>query len=171
MIKVAVLDDYQNAFQQIVEVEKYKDKFDFKVFNEPFANEIGVLPMSKEDLLKNSDIISIHLVLGERYKNLITKKELGMMKKTAFLINTSRGPIINENDLIEILKDEKIAGAGLDVFDKEPLSQDHKLRFLPNALLLPHIGYVTAENYTKFYLQMIENLESCLKNKPLRLIS
>ena len=135
------------------------------------ANEIGVLPMSKEDLLKNSDIISIHLVLGERYKNLITKKELGMMKKTAFLINTSRGPIINENDLIEILKDEKIAGAGLDVFDKEPLSQDHKLRFLPNALLLPHIGYVTAENYTKFYLQMIENLESCLKNKPLRLIS
>ena len=316
MIKVAVLDDYQNAFQQIVEVEKYKDKFDFKVFNEPFANEkeaiveledfealfimrertpmtnglienlpnlkyimtsgmrnkainleaakkkniivcgteinsnpaaevtwalilglyrnmkqeidnmfqgywqttigfelkgkmlgliglgkigtqvakvgkafgmnvcawsenlnlshaneIGVLPMSKEDLLKNSDVISIHLVLGERYKNLITKKELSMMKKTAFLINTSRGPIINENDLIEILKDEKIAGAGLDVFDKEPLSQDHKLRFLPNALLLPHIGYVTAENYTKFYLQMIENLESCLKNKPLRLIT
>jgi len=135
------------------------------------ANEIGVLPMNKEDLLKNSDIISIHLVLGERYKNLITKKELGMMKKTAFLINTSRGPIINENDLIETLKDEKIAGAGLDVFDKEPLAQDHKLRFLPNALLLPHIGYVTAENYTKFYQQMLENLEGCLKNKPQRLIS
>ena len=92
--------------------------------------------MSKEDLLKNSDIISIHLVLGERYKNLITKKELEMMKKTAFLINTSRGPIINENDLVEALKDEKIAGAGLDVYDKEPLPQDHKLRFLPNALLL-----------------------------------
>ena len=135
------------------------------------ANEIGVLPMNKEDLLKNSDIISIHLVLGERYKNLITKKELGIMKKTAFLINTSRGPIINENDLIETLKDEKIAGAGLDVFDKEPLAQDHKLRFLPNALLLPHIGYVTAENYTKFYQQMIENLEGCLKNKPQRLIT
>ena len=135
------------------------------------ANELGVLPMSKEDLLKNSDIISIHLVLGERYKNLITKKELGMMKKTSFIINTSRGPIINENDLVEALKDEKIAGAGLDVYDKEPLSQDHKLRFLPNALLLPHIGYVTAENYSKFYSQMIENLESCLKNKPLRIIS
>ena len=316
MIKVAVLDDYQNAFQQIVEVEKYKDKFNFKVFNEPFsdekeaiveledfealfimrertpmtkslidslpklkylmtsgmrnkaidleaakkkniivcgteinpnpaaeitwalilglyrnmkqeidnmfqgywqttigfelkgkmlgliglgkigtqvakvakafgmevcawsenlnlshANAAGVLPMSKEDLLKNSDIVSIHLVLGERYKNLITKKELGMMKKTAFLINTSRGPIINENDLVEFLKDEKIAGVGLDVYDKEPLPQDHKLRFFPNALLLPHIGYVTAENYTKFYLQMIENLEGCLKNKPLRVIS
>ena len=135
------------------------------------ANETGVLPMSKEDLLKNSDIISIHLVLGERYKNLITKKELGMMKKTSFIINTSRGPIINENDLVEALKDEKIAGAGLDVYDKEPLSQDHKLRFLPNALLLPHIGYVTAENYSKFYSQMIENLESCLKNKPIRVIS
>ena len=135
------------------------------------ANELGVLPMSKDDLLKSSDIISIHLVLGDRYKNLITKKELGMMKKTAFLINTSRGPIINENDLIEALKDEKIAGVGLDVFDKEPLPQDHKLRFIPNALLLPHIGYVTAENYTVFYKQMIESLESCLKDKPVRQIS
>ena len=135
------------------------------------ANELGVLPMSKDDLLKSSDIISIHLVLGDRYKNLITKKELGMMKKTAFLINTSRGPIVNENDLIEFLKDEKIAGAGLDVFDKEPLPQDHKLRFLPNALLLPHIGYVTAENYSLFYKQMIESLESCLKDKPIRQIS
>ena len=316
MIKVAVLDDYQDAFQQIVETEKYKDKFSFKVFNEPFvdekeaiveledfealfimrertpmtkslieslpklkyimtsgmrnnaidldttkkkkiivcgteinsnpaaevtwalilglfrnmkqeidnmfqgywqttiglelkgkmlgliglgkigtqvakvakafgmevcawsenlnlshANELGVLPMSKEDLLKNSDIISIHLILGDRYKNLITKKEISMMKKTAFLINTSRGPIVNENDLVEALKDEKIAGVGLDVYDQEPLPQDHKLRFLPNALLLPHIGYVTAENYSKFYSQMIENLESCLKNKPLRIIS
>ena len=135
------------------------------------ANEIGVLPMNKEDLLKNSDIISIHLVLGKKYKNLIAKKELEMMKKTTFLINTSRGPIINENDLVEALKDEKIAGAGLDVYDKEPLPQDHKLRFLPNALLLPHIGFVTAENYSKFYSQMIENLESCIKNNPLRLIS
>ena len=316
MIKVAVLDDYQNAFKQIVDVENYKNKFDFKVFNQSFtnekeatieledfealfimrertpitktlienlpklkyiitsgmrnnaidlqtakskniivcgteinsnpaaevtwalilglyrnmkqeidnmfqgywqttigfelkgkvlgliglgkigtqvakvakafgmevcawsenlnlshANDLGVLPMTKEDLLKNSDIISIHLVLGERYKNLITKKEFNMMKKTSFIINTSRGPIINENDLIEALKEEKIAGAGLDVYDIEPLPQDHKLRFLPNALLLPHIGYVTAENYSKFYLQMIDNLESCQKNKPLRLIS
>jgi D-3-phosphoglycerate dehydrogenase len=316
MLKVAVLDDYQNAFQQIVDVEKHRDKFEFKIYNNPFydekeaiveledfeallimrertpmtktlieslpklkyimtsgmrnksidlettkkkniivcgtdinsnpaaeiawalilglhrnmkqeidnmfqgywqttigfelkgkmlgliglgkigtqvakvakafgmevcawsenlnlslANELGVLPMSKEDLLKNSDIVSIHVVLGDRYKNLITKKELSMMKKTAFLVNTSRGSIINEKDLVEVLKDEKIAGAGLDVFEKEPLPQDHKLRFLPNALLLPHIGYVTAENYSKFYSQMIENLESCLKNKPLRIIS
>ena len=135
------------------------------------ANELGVLPMTKEDLLANSDIVSIHLVLNEKYKNLITKKELKMMKKNSFLINTSRGPIINENDLIQALKDEEISGAGLDVYDKEPLPQDHKLRFLPNALLLPHIGYVTAENYSKFYPQMIEALESCLKNNPIRVIS
>jgi len=132
------------------------------------ANEIGVLPMNKEDLLKNADIISIHLVLRDGYKNLITKKEIEMMKKSSFLINTSRGQIINEKDLIEALKDEKIAGAGLDVFDKEPLPQDHKLRFLPNTLILPHIGYVTAENYSKFYLQMLENLIACLEKKPIR---
>ena len=135
------------------------------------ANDLGVLPMSKEDLLKNSDIISIHLVLGDRYNNLISKKELAMMKKTAFLINTSRGPIVNEDDLIKALKDESIAGVGLDVYDKEPLPQDHKLRFLPNALLMPHIGFVTVENYSKFYTQMIENLDGCLNNKPIRVIS
>jgi D-3-phosphoglycerate dehydrogenase len=135
------------------------------------ANKLGVLPMNKEDLIKNSDIISIHVVFGERYKNLITKKEFEMMKKNAFLINTSRGQIVNEKDLIETLDQERIAGVGLDVYDKEPLPQDHKLRFFPNALLLPHLGYVTAENYSKFYTQMIENLESCLKNKPIRVIS
>ncbi len=135
------------------------------------ANELGVLPMSKEDLLKNSDIISIHVLLGNRYKNLITMREFELMKKTSFLINTSRGPIINENDLIQALKDEKIAGVGLDVYDKEPLPQDHKLRFLPNALLFPHIGYVTVENYSTFYNQMIENLNACLNNKPIRIIS
>ena len=125
----------------------------------------------QKDLLKNSDIVSIHLVLGEKYINLISKKEFELMKKTSYLINTSRGPIINESDLIQALKDDKIAGVGLDVFDKEPLPQDHKLRFLPNALLLPHIGYVTAENYSKFYVQMIENLDACLDNKPIRVIS
>ena len=134
------------------------------------ANEIGVLPMTKEDLLRTADIVSIHVVFGDKYKNLITNKEIKMMKKSSFLINTSRGPIINEKDLIDALKDEKIAGAGLDVFDKEPLPQDHKLRFLPNALLLPHIGYVTAENYSKFYLQMVENLVSILEDEPLRVI-
>ena len=135
------------------------------------ANKLGVLPMSKEELIKQSDIISVHVVLGERYKNLITENEFKMMKKTCFLINTSRGPIINEKDLIQALEDDIIAGAGLDVFDKEPLPQDHKLRFLPNALLTPHLGYVTEENYSIFFEQMIENLYSCIEGKPKRLIN
>ena len=117
------------------------------------------------------NIISIHVILGDRYKNLITQKEFKLMKKTAFLINTSRGPIINELDLIKALEDEVIGGVGLDVYDKEPLPQDHKLRFLPNALLLPHLGYVTVENYALFYTQMVENLESCLAGKPIRTIT
>ena len=131
------------------------------------ANKLNVLPMSKEDLIKTSDILSIHVVLGEKYRNLITEKELKQMKKTSFLINTSRGEIINEKDLIKALENEEIAGVGLDVYDKEPLPQDHKLRFLPNAFLLPHLGYVTVENYSKFYLQMIENLNSCMNNNPI----
>ena len=134
------------------------------------AKELGVLPMNKEDLIKTSDFISIHVVLGERYKNLITKNDLQMMKKSAFLINTSRGPIVNENDLVEALKSNQIAGAGLDVYDHEPLPDNHKLRFLPNALLLPHLGYVTAENYSIFYTQMLEDLEACVKGKPIRVI-
>jgi|TARA_B110001452_G_scaffold192528_1_gene162559 phosphoglycerate dehydrogenase-like enzyme len=135
------------------------------------ANKLGVLPMAKDDLLKTSDIVSIHVVLGDRYKNLITKKELKMMKQSSFIINTSRGSIINEKDLLQCLENEEIAGAGLDVYNSEPLPQDHKLRFLPNALLLPHLGYVTAENYSKFYLQMVENLLACVNNKPVRIIS
>jgi D-3-phosphoglycerate dehydrogenase len=134
------------------------------------ARELGVLPMNKEDLIKTSDFISIHVVLGERYNNLITKNDLQMMKKSAFLINTSRGPIVNENDLVEALKSNQIAGAGLDVYDHEPLPENHKLRFLPNALLLPHLGYVTAENYSIFYTQMLEDLEACVKGKPIRVI-
>mgnify|MGYP000512940266 FL=1 len=134
------------------------------------AKELEVIPMNKEDLIKTSDFISIHVVLGKRYNNLITKKDLQMMKKSVFLINTSRGSIVNENDLIEALKSNQIAGAGLDVYDHEPLPDNHKLRFLPNALLLPHLGYVTAENYTIFYTQMLEDLEACVKGKPIRVV-
>ena len=134
------------------------------------CKELDVLPCGKEELIKNSDFLSIHVQGGERYKELIKLKELETMKKTAFLINTSRGSIINEDDLIIALSTNVIAGAGLDVYEKEPLPENNKLRFLPNALLLPHIGYVTAENYTTFYTQMIENLEACVNDKPIRLI-
>ena len=134
------------------------------------CKELNVLPCSKEDLISNSDFLSIQVQGGERYKDCITIKELDKMKKTAFLINTSRGPIVNEDDLIIALSTNEIAGAGLDVYEKEPLPENNKLRFLPNALLTPHIGYVTAENYTIFYNQMIEALEACVDGKPIRVI-
>ena len=134
------------------------------------CKELDVLPCSKEDLINASDFLSIHVQGGERYKNCITLKEMDKMKKTSFIINTSRGPIINEDDLIIALSTNVIAGAGIDVYEKEPLPENNKLRFLPNALITPHIGYVTAENYSIFYTQMIENLEACINNKPIRII-
>jgi len=134
------------------------------------CKELDVLPCSKEDLFQNSDFLSIHVQGGERYKDLIKLKELDTMKKTAFLVNTSRGSIINEDDLIIALSTNVIAGAGLDVYEKEPLPEGNKLRFLPNALLMPHVGYVTAENYNMFYTQMIEGLEACVNGKPIRII-
>ena len=134
------------------------------------CKELNVLPCTKEDLIQNSDFLSIHVQGGERYKDCITIKELDKMKKTAFVINTSRGPIINEDDLIIALSTNVIAGAGLDVYGKEPLPENNKLRFLPNALLTPHLGYVTAENYSIFYTQMIEALEGCVNGKPVRVI-
>ncbi|MSP10713.1 MAG: D-2-hydroxyacid dehydrogenase family protein [Pelagibacteraceae bacterium] len=132
------------------------------------CKDLDVLPCNKEDLIKVSDFISIHVQGGERYKDCITLKEMDQMKKTAFIINTSRGSIVNEDDLIIALSTNVIAGAGLDVYEKEPLPENNKLRFLPNALLTPHIGYVTAENYNIFYTQMIENLEACVDGKPIR---
>ena len=126
--------------------------------------------VTKEELLEKSDITTIHTVLSDRTKNLISKKDFELMKQTAFLINTSRGPVVNEFDLVEALEKNIIAGAGLDVYDIEPLPENHKLRFLPNALLLPHLGYVTKENYEIFYTQMAENLKAFKEGKPIRVI-
>tara|TARA_B100001250_G_scaffold59698_1_gene46510 strand:- start:881 stop:1831 length:951 start_codon:yes stop_codon:yes gene_type:complete len=134
------------------------------------CKELNVLPCNKDDLIKTSDFLSIHVQGGERYKDCITLKEMDKMKKTAFIINTSRGPIVNEDDLIIALSTNVIAGAGIDVYEKEPLPENNKLRFLPNALLTPHIGYVTAENYSIYYTQMIEALEACVIGKPIRVI-
>jgi D-3-phosphoglycerate dehydrogenase len=134
------------------------------------AKNNQVLAVTKEELLEKSDFVTIHTVLSDRTKNLIIKKNLELMKETAFLINTSRGPIVNEFDLVEALEKNIIAGAGLDVYDIEPLPENHKLRFLPNALLLPHLGYVTKENYEIFYSQMFENLQAFKDGKPIRII-
>ena len=135
------------------------------------AEENGALAVTKDELLARSDFITIHYILSERSKDLIKYEDLCKMKKTAFLVNTSRGPIINEDDLVRALQEEKIAGAGIDVYTHEPLPENHKLRFLPNAFLTPHIGYVTFENYSKFYTQMAENLQAFIDGKPIRILN
>ena len=107
--------------------------------------------MSKETLFKEADFITVHLVLSERTKAIINSADLALMKSTAYIINTSRGPLIAEDDLVQVLRNNKIAGAALDVFDQEPLPADHPFRTLPNVLATPHIGYVTQNTYKLFF--------------------
>ena len=135
------------------------------------AQAKGALAVSKEDLLERSDFITIHLVLSERTKHIIKYEDICKMKSTAYLVNTSRGEIIHEEDLAKALEENKIAGAGIDVYSTEPLPADHKLRFLPNALLLPHLGYVTKENYSLMYEQMLEDLEAYFDNNLIRVLT
>jgi phosphoglycerate dehydrogenase-like enzyme len=133
--------------------------------------EVGVGYASQQVLLRDADFVTIHLVLGERSRGLIGANELALMKPTAFLINTSRGPIVDERALIAALQSNAIAGAGLDVFETEPLPQSHPFRALSNAVLSPHQGYVTHENYRIFYATAIENILGWLDGKPLNLLS
>ena len=134
------------------------------------AEKHGVMAVTKEELFEKSDFLTIHYLLSDRSRNLVKYEDISKMKKTAFIINTSRGPIINEDDLIKALQDEIIAGAGLDVYAIEPLPENHKLRFLPNVLLTPHIGYVTLDNYAKWYNQMAEDLQAFIDKKPIRVL-
>ena len=134
------------------------------------AEKHGVMAVTKEELFEKSDFLTIHYLLSDRSRNLVKYDDISKMKKTAFIINTSRGPIINEDDLIKALQDEIIAGAGLDVYAIEPLPENHKLRFLPNVLLTPHIGYVTLDNYVKWYNQMAEDLQAFIDGKPIRIL-
>jgi D-3-phosphoglycerate dehydrogenase len=135
------------------------------------CKEVGVEYVSKDDLFKNSDFLSIHVQLGERNRGLVTARELGLMKKTAYLINTSRGPIVQESALLEALKNKQIAGAGLDVFDVEPLPTDHPFRKLDNVVLTPHLGYVSQQNYERYYPDIVENIRGFLDGKPVRVIA
>ncbi len=133
------------------------------------AQECGArLAESKEALLKESDIVSIHLVLGERSRGLIGRDELNMMKPSALLINTSRAAIINQNALIDALRENRIAGAGLDVFDIEPLPKEHPLRTLPNVLATPHLGYVADSNYRGYFEGAVEDIQAFLAGAPVR---
>lgn len=127
-----------------------------------------ILAPSKESLLESSDFVSVHLLLSERTKNIISAPDIALMRPSAYLINTSRAPIVNEIDLIRALKEKQIAGAGIDVFDIEPLDNDHPFRTLPNVLATPHIGYVTKENYKIYFTEAIENINAFLSNSPLR---
>jgi phosphoglycerate dehydrogenase-like enzyme len=121
-------------------------------------------------LLQASDIVTIHLVLSDRTRSLIGMRELHLMKPDALLINTSRGPIVDEKALVATLTGGGIAGAGLDVFDREPLPSDHAFRRLPNVIATPHLGYVTEEAYRLFYGQSVENIEAWLAGKPVRVV-
>jgi phosphoglycerate dehydrogenase-like enzyme len=135
------------------------------------CTEVGVGYVgSKDALVTLADILTIHVVLSDRSRGMIGKKEIEAMKPTAYLINTSRGPIVDEAALIEALQQQRIGGAGLDVYDIEPLPADHALRQLSNTVLSPHLGYVSAENYAVFYGGVVENILGFLDGKPVRVI-
>lgn len=151
------------------------------------AAEAGVgFIATKEELLQRSDIVSIHMVLSDRTRHLITAADLAHLKPTAIFINTSRGPIVDEDALVEVLQKKKIAGAGLDVFDVEPLPLDHPLRDLHNVTLSPHMGYVSDDNYNVrtipvaicseliwlqvFWSHTVENIEAFLNGEPKRVM-
>jgi len=130
----------------------------------------GATRVSKEELFRQSDFLSVHLVLSARSRGLVTAKDLALMKPTAFIINTSRGPIIDEPSLLAALGSRKIAGAGLDTFDVEPLPVNHPLRKLDNVVLTPHLGYVSQEGYKIYYTDMVDNIKAWLAGSPKRII-
>ena len=134
------------------------------------AREAGVDYASKEDLLRRADFISIHVILSQRTRGLIGANELGLLKPTAYLINTSRGPIIEEAALLAALEEKRIAGAGLDVFDVEPLPLEHPLRRLDNVVLTPHLGYVAIQNYRTYFDGVVGDIRGFLDGKPVRVL-
>ena len=135
------------------------------------AAEFGVRRVEKDDLFKRSDVLSVHLVLGERSRGVVGARELALMKPSAILINTARGPIVDETALIDVLRERRIHGAGLDVYDEEPLPDDHPLRTLPNVVLTPHLGYAVQEFFEKAYGDTVENISAFLSGKPIRILT
>ena len=135
------------------------------------ADSLGVQRVEKKELFGRADFLTVHTVLSKRTRGLVGPEELAAMKSTAYLINTSRGPIVEERALIAALETGKIAGAALDVYDQEPLPADHALRRLENVILTPHLGYVTEENYRVFYSEAAENVRAFLAGKPIRVLT
>jgi phosphoglycerate dehydrogenase-like enzyme len=135
------------------------------------AGEAGVRAVSKEDLFATADVVSVHLMLSDRTRGLITERELRRMKPTAYLVNTSRGPIIDAAALLRALNEGWIAGAGLDVFDTEPLPADDPLRRAPRTVLTPHLGYVTARTMSHWYEDAVEDIAAWQRGEPVRLLT
>ena len=134
------------------------------------ATAAGAKRVSKGELFRQSDFVTIHTQLSGRTRGAVGAAEFSLMKPSAYLINTSRGPIVDEAVLLAALRGNKIAGAGVDVYDVEPLPLDHPLRKIERAVITPHLGYVTAEGYRRFYTQMAEDIRAWLDGKPIRLI-
>jgi phosphoglycerate dehydrogenase-like enzyme len=136
------------------------------------ADEEGVaLAASKEELLRSSDFVSVHLALSDRTRGLVGAAELALMKPTAYLVNTSRAAIVDQDALLAALRGGRIAGAALDVFDVEPLPADHPVRTAPRLLATPHLGYVSRDNYRTYYGQAVEDIQAFLAGEPVRLLS
>ena len=134
------------------------------------CKEVGVDYVGKEDLFRQADFVTIHVVLSQRTRGLVGANELALMKPSAYIINTSRGPIIDEVALLATLRDKKIAGAGLDVFDVEPLPIDHPLRKMDNVVLTPHLGYVALQNYRAYFAGVVDDIRAFLDGKPVRVL-
>jgi phosphoglycerate dehydrogenase-like enzyme len=134
------------------------------------AAECRARRVEKDELFRQSDVLSIHLILSERTRGLVGERELGLMKPTAYLINTSRGPIVDEAALVKTLQEKRIAGAAIDVYGVEPLPADHPIRKLDNVLLTPHLGYVSAENFAHMYHDAVEDIVAFLDGKAVRVL-
>jgi phosphoglycerate dehydrogenase-like enzyme len=135
------------------------------------AAEVGVRRVDKDELFGTSDVVTVHTLLSKRTRGLIGADDLGRMKPTAILVNTSRGPIVDQQALLDALQGGRIAGAGLDVFDEEPLPKDHPLRTAPRTVLTPHLGYVTRNTYEIFYREAVEDVVAFLAGDPVRVLS
>jgi phosphoglycerate dehydrogenase-like enzyme len=135
------------------------------------CQEAGVGYVSKEDLFRQSDFVTLHVVLSPRSRGIVGAAEFGLMKPSAFLINTSRGPLVDEAAMLAALRDKKIAGAGLDVFDVEPLPLDHPLRKMDNVVITPHLGYVSEQNYRGYFTGVVEDIRGYFDGKPLRVMT
>jgi len=136
-----------------------------------FARSLGVEPVTKTELLRRADVVSLHLRLSDRTRGVVGADELALMKPTAYLINTSRGPLVDEAALVTALTSGRIAGAGLDVFDVEPLPPDHALRSAPRTVLTPHIGYGTHDTYQQYFTDAVEDIEAYLAGQPVRVLA